>query len=298
MSQLVAVTGATGHIGAELVRQLRQRGAGVRAIGRGSERLQPLAALGAEPHVGSVDDVSFLTRAFGGTAAVFALIPPDYAAPDHRAYQRRIAESYARAIESAKVPRAISLSSLGAELDGGTGPIAGLHDLEKRLEQVSGLHVLHLRPTYFMENELNAIGVIRSAGILGSALKAALVRTLIATRDIAAVAAELLAALTFTGRSVRELLGPREYTSRDVASILGAAIGKPELPYVEFKYDDVRKALLQHGMSKNVADVFVEMYEAINSGRVHSLQGRRPETTTPTTLPQFAQDTFAPAFRG
>ncbi|MGH8592768.1 MAG: hypothetical protein ACREX9_20820 [Gammaproteobacteria bacterium] len=40
---------------------------------------------------------------------------------------------------------------------------------------------------------------------------------------------------------MRELYGPRDYTHREATSILGAAIGKPDLVYVEFSYEDFRK---------------------------------------------------------
>lgn len=293
---LVAVTGATGHVGRALSRQLRARGVAVRAIARSAERLRDLAGQGAEARAGSVDDVAFLARAFEGAAAVFAMVPPDYSTPDHRAYQRRIGDSIATAIEKAKVPRAVSLSSLGAELDGGTGPIAGLHDLEKRLEAVRGLHVQHLRPAYFMENHLYGVGLIKAQGIYGSPIKADRAMAMIATRDIGAAAAEILAKPSFTGRSFRELLGPRDCTMREATRILGQSIGRPDLAYVEFPYEDARKALVQMGLSADVARLFVEMYEGMNSGRIHPNQGRKPDTTTPTTLEQFAKDTFAPAF--
>jgi uncharacterized protein YbjT (DUF2867 family) len=178
------------------------------------------------------------------------------------------------------------------------GPIAGLHLLEKRLDQIEGLHVVHLRPTYFMENELNSIGLIKSAGITGSPLKAEQAIPMIATRDIAAVATELLANPTFTGRSFRELLGPRDYAPRDTARILGQAIGKPELPYVQFPPADAHKAMVAAGLSPSLADDYVEMYDAFNEGRVRSLQGRSAATTTPTTLEDFARGSFAPAYGG
>jgi uncharacterized protein YbjT (DUF2867 family) len=119
----------------------------------------------------------------------------------------------------------------------------------------------------------------------------------IATRDIGAVAAEVLATPTFTGRSFRELLGPRDHTMAQATPILGRAIGRPELPYVEFPYDEARKAMVAMGLSPDLARLYVEMAEGFNSGRVRPIQGRRPEATTPTTLEQFAVDTFAPAFK-
>jgi uncharacterized protein YbjT (DUF2867 family) len=297
MSNTVVVTGATGQVGRSLVRELRLRGVGVRAVGRSAERLRPYVALGAEAAIGTVDDVAFLTQAFTGAQAVFAMVPPDYSTPDHHAYQRQVGDRIASAIEKARVPRAVSLSSVGAELEGGTGPIAGLHALEKRLEAVSGLHLLHLRPAYFMENHLHGIGLIKGQGIYGSPMKADLAFPMIATRDIATAAADALAAASFTGRAFRELLGPRDYAMPEATRILGASIGKPDLPYVEFPYEATRQALTGMGFSPDVARLFVEMYEGFNTGRIKPVQGRKPETTTPTTVEVFAKEVFAPAYQ-
>ena len=296
MAHTVTVTGATGHVGGELVRRLRDKGVRVRAVARNADRLKALGE-GVEVLAGSLDDTAFLTRAFTGADAVFAMIPPSYGEKDFRAYQRRIADSIAAAVAAARVSRVVALSSVGAERGSGNGPVAGVHDLEKRLEAVPGVHVVHLRPAYFMENELNTIGLIQSAGITGSPLRADQPLPTVATRDIAAVAADLLAAPTFTGRSVREILGPRDYSPRETARILGTAVGRPDLPYVEFSYDDTKKALLGVGFSEDVARLFVEMYEALNEGRMRPVEGRTPATATPTTLETFAKDVFAPAFK-
>jgi uncharacterized protein YbjT (DUF2867 family) len=295
MSQVVTVTGATGRVGRQLVRRLRDQGVRVRAVARHADGLSALGD-GIEAHAGSLEDTAFLTQAFAGADAVFAMVPPSYGERDFRAYQRRVGDSIAAAVAAARVSRVVTLSSIGADRDGGNGPIAGLYDLEKRIEAVAGVHVVHLRPTFFMENELNTVGLIKSAGITGSALKAENAIPMIATRDIAEAAASLLAPATFTGRSVRELLGPRDYSPRETARILGAAIGRPELPFVEFSYDDTKKALVGAGMSDDVARLFVEMYEGFNEGRVRTVQGRGPATTTPTSLDTFAKEVFAPAF--
>jgi len=296
MSHTVAVTGATGHVGAPLVRALREKGVAVRAIGRHLDRLNALAP-GVDSRVAALDDVPALTKALEGADVVYALIPPSYGETDFRGYQRRLGDSIARAVEAAGVPRALTLSSLGADVESGTGPIAGLRDLEKRLEAVPRLNVLHLRPTYFMENELNSIALIKTAGISGSAIKADHAFPLVATRDIAAAAAEILVDPTFTGHSFRELLGPRDYTPRQLTGIIGAAIGRPDLPHVEFAYEDTLKALVGAGISADLARLFVEMYEAFNEGRVRSLQGRGPASTTPTTFETFAREVFVPAYR-
>lgn len=298
MSNVVAVTGATGQVGRTLVTTLRQKGVAVRAIGRSADRLRAATDAGAEARVGSQDDLPFLTKAFEGATAVFAMIPPDYTAADQRAYQRRLGDRLAEALAAAKVPRTVALSSVGAELSEGNGPIAGLHDFEQRLNAVSGLHVLYLRPTYFMENHLHGIGLIKGQGIYGSPIKADLAFGMIATRDIATAAAEALASGTFTGQSVRELLGPRDYTMRETTRVLGQAIRRPDVPYVEFPYDATRDALVGMGFSADAARVFVEMYDGFNTDRIHPRDGRSASTTTATTLEQFAKDTFVPAYGG
>jgi uncharacterized protein YbjT (DUF2867 family) len=297
MTTTVAVTGATGHVGGTLAQVLRGRGVAVRVIGRSADRLKGLAALGAEPHVGSIEDVEFLTRTFTGVGAVFAMLPPDYTVPHMREHQGRVGDRLATAIEKAGVPRVVSLSSVGAELSEGNGPISGLHDFEKRLEAVAGLSVLHLRPAYFMENHLHSIGIIKGQGINGSPLKADQAFAMIATRDIGAAAAEALSAETLPSRGFRELLGARDYSMREATTLLGKAIGRPDLPYVEFPYEATRQALSGMGFSADAASRFVEMYDGFNTGRIKPIQGRSAATTTATTIEQFAEQVFAPAFK-
>jgi uncharacterized protein YbjT (DUF2867 family) len=143
-----------------------------------------------------------------------------------------------------------------------------------------------------MENHLNNIGLIKGQGINGSPAKPDLPFAMIATKDIAAEAASLLASPTFQGKTVRELLGPAEYTMEQVTRILGKAIGRPDLKYVQFSYDDTEKALVGMGMSPDVSRLFVEMYRGINDGVVKPESPRKPDNTTPTRLEDFAA-TFA-----
>ena len=298
MSHLVTITGATGHIGGQIAERLLEAGHRVRAVGRSKEKLNSLVEKGAESHVGDLADTEFLTGAFQGADAAFAMIPPNPAAEDIRADQRKFAASIIEAIKNAGVKRVVALSSAGGGLPSGTGPIAGLHEFEELLKTLPDTSVVVLRPTFFMENFLYTIPMIKSSGINGSLIGGDVSMPLVATRDMAAVAAEYLAVPTFEGYTVHELYGPRDYTYREATSILGAAIGKPDLPYVEFPKEDYRKGLLDAGFSASVADSYLEMETAMDDGRLQATINRDEKSTTPTTLEEFARDTFAPACKG
>jgi len=149
-----------------------------------------------------------------------------------------------------------------------------------------------------MENELRAIPMIQGMGIYGGAIKADLKLPVIATRDIGAYAANRLLKLEFSGKQTQELLGERDLTMSEVATALGAAIGKPDLKYTEFGYEQVQQALLQMGLSEKTAALFVEMFRGFNEHTAVGLEKRSPENTTPTSIEVFAREVFAPAYSG
>ena len=284
---MYVITGATGNIGSEIARRLLQLGKKVRAISRDKNRLKSIADQGAEIRPGSLDDAKFLTEMMEGATAVFAIIPPDLHAENYSAYQNKLGEAIATALRQSKVPYVVHLSSVGADLSSGTGPIAGLHLQEQRLNRLDA-NVLHLRPSSFMENFFASIPMIREMGIMGSPAKPDLRHPLIATRDVGAVAAERLNRLDFKGKTVLELLGQREVSMTEVTKILGAAIGKPDLPYVQFSYEDAENGMIQAGLSPDVAKQLVEIDRAINEGLIKFVP-RTAENTTPTTIEEFAK---------
>ena len=297
MSHIITVVGATGHIGHALTEQLLKNGTKVRTIGRTSDKLAPLTRLGADAHAGSLDDTKFVTAALRGADAAFLMIPPNYSAPDMRADQRRLGASLIEAVKQSGIKRVVVLSSLGGGLPAGTGPIVGLHEFENAVRGVAGLSAVILRAAYFMENHLGSIGLIKHAGINGSGMRSDVRLPMVATRDIAGVAAEVLSAPTFTGVTVREILGPRDYSMQEATAMMGAAIGKPELAYVQFNDADFIKGLKGAGFSTDVARNFVEMNAAFNAGTIQNTFKRSAANTTATTLEQFVRDVFVPAFQ-
>lgn len=293
---MYAIIGATGHIGSRVADILLSKGEKVRVIGRDSARLRQYVNQGAEAAVGDLQDTSFLTGAFKGVQAVFAMIPPNYSAPNFRAYQDVIGISIARAIGNAGVTRVVNLSSQGAELPRGTGPILGLHDQEQRLNALRGVNVLHLRPTYFMENLLTNVPLIHEHGFAASAVRGDLKFAMIATTDIAERAAGHLLARDFTGTSIRDLLGQRDLSLQEAFTIIGRRIGILDLAYRQFTPDEFGKALLDTGMSRDVSRMFIEMSDALNRGLFAVNRPRNAGNTTPTSIETFA-GWFAEVYR-
>src|SRR3989338_1807121 len=127
--------------------------------------------------------------------------------------------------------------------------------MEQKFNRIAGLNVLHLRPTYFMENLFGQIETIKNMGIMGTPVKGNLRFPMVATRDIAEAAAKRLLALDFRGSSVQYVLGSRDVTYNEVAKV----IGKPDLHYVEFPYEDAKKAMMQGwGIGESAANALVE----------------------------------------
>jgi uncharacterized protein YbjT (DUF2867 family) len=295
---MYVVIGATGHTGSDVAQKLLAKGEKVRVVGRDGRKLEAFKQRGAEEFVGDVTDAGAMMRAFAGAEAAYVMIPPNMSSPNVRAFQDRASDALAAALEKNGVKHAVVLSSEGADKADKTGPVVGLHSLEQKLGAIGSLNALFLRPGYFMENILPQVGVIQALGSLGGPVRADLALPMIATRDIGAAAAEALAKREFQGKQRRELLGARDVTFTQVAKIIGAAIGMPDLKYQQVPAAQLKPALTQMGMSPNMADLLLEMCEALNSGYMRPLEPRSAQNTTPTTIETFVGEVFLPAYRG
>jgi uncharacterized protein YbjT (DUF2867 family) len=286
---MVVITGATGNIGKKVAETLLAEGAEVRAVSRNTKRLQPLAEKGAEAWGGSLQDEAFLTEAFRGAAAVFVMIPPNHGSENLRAYQNRVGEVIFTALKNTEVNRIINLSGLGGHRPDKTGPILGLYDQEQRLNWLKDVNLVHLRPTFFMENLLNNIPQIKNQGIHGTALNGDLAIPVIAAKDVARVACKYLMELDFSGIVVRELLGQRDVSMIEMTGILAEAIGVDKLEYVHFSSEDAKDAMIEAGFSIDAAASLLELYESMNTGDVIVGTPRTEQNTTETSFEEFAE---------
>jgi len=294
---MYAIIGASGNTGSVIAGRLLEHGEKVRVIGRDPQRLEGLVQKGAEAAAATVGDAAALTKAFSGAKAVYLMIPPNPSHPNVREDQERVSDALTAAVKNAGVEYAVVLSSIGADKPEKTGPVVGLHNLEQKLNGVASLKADYIRAGYFMENLFAQIGVIQNFGITGGPLRSDLKVPMIATQDIGAAAAESLLKLNFSGKQTRELLGQRGLNYQEAASIIGSAIGKPGLGYMQLGAGQIRPSLLQMGWSPSMADLLLEMSEALNSGYMAALEGRSAQNTTSTSLETFVTQQFAPRFK-
>src|SRR5258707_513669 len=241
---MYVIVGASGNTGSIIANSLLSKGKKVRVMGRDAGRLQRFVRKGAEAFTAELSDAAALTKAFSGARAAYLMLPPVKSRED----QERQSDAIAKAVKESGLRYAVHLSSYGAQVPEGTGPIAGLHSSEQKLNAISSLNVLHLRAAYFMENNLAAIGMIHGMGMFGGALLPDLKLPMIATRDVGDYAAQRLLDLDFSGRQTRELLGERDLSMTEATAVIARGIGKPDLRYEQFPYDRVQQVLTQIGM--------------------------------------------------
>jgi len=289
-SDMITVMGATGQTGNEIANRLLNAGEPVRAIGRSARKLAALAGAGAEPLAGDATDPEFLTAAFRGADAVYTLIPYDPRSPGYRAAADRQGAAIATAARNAGVRHVVALSSVGADLPAGTGFIAALHAQAQRLRTLDGTNLLILRAGSFFENFYASLDLIKHEGVNGDSVAPDVRIPMIATRDIAAVAAEALQTRNWTGVVVRELLGPRDLSYAEATTIIGERIGRPDLAYVQFSDADMVAALTGLGFAEDFANLHVELNQALSDGTTVSREGRTAANTTPTRFEDFAAD--------
>jgi uncharacterized protein YbjT (DUF2867 family) len=294
---MITVMGATGQTGGATARRLLEAGEQVRALGRSSDRLAALRDAGAEPFPIDASDPHALTEAFRGADAAFVLLPFSPEVPDVRAQMAQYGEAIITAVRAAGVPYVVAVSAVGADLPSGTGFLTVLYALEERLQTLTDVaHVLALRPGSYFENAYGWLAVIAEQGVMADSVAPDAPLPMVATRDVGIAAAAALRSRDWSGFAVRELLGPRDLTYAEVARVIGAAIGRPDLPYVQIPEADLRTALEAAGWSPDATRLQVEMNRVFGDGSVAARATRTAASTTPTQFEDFATAELAQAF--
>lgn len=261
----IVITGSSGQIGRHLTTLLDYQQNEVVLITRSAAKFQGEAARGATVLEGDMLDPVFMRRALAGADTLFFLPPPNFGSPDMIAEYRQLAEVARAAAKLNQVSRIVHLSTLGAHLNREeTGLIRGQHFVETIIREAAP-HVIHLRNGFFLENYLMSVGSIAQAGQIYLPVSAAASYAFVATRDIAAIARDLLESLTWSGRSVIEFQGTRDHTFGEVAAALGEGLGRP-VGHVAVPPAAAVEAMTGMGLSPAYARDLVKLLTSIESG--------------------------------
>ena len=272
----------TGRVAAQT---LLTRGKSVRALVGDATRAEPLRSKGAEVRSVDVADEDALARALEGVQGAYLLLPPAVQEPDVLAHFARLTEIYVRAVGKAGVPHVVFLSSFGAQVERGTGPILSVRNAEERLSRLPDTALTFLRPASFMENFASALAGIPH-GVFPTFIAEGRPFPMIATRDIGQVAAERLLA-GGRGHSVLQLAGPEDLTIHQVAAIFAEAAKRP-LQLQVGPEESITDTLSRFGMSRDMARLYQDLITSQNAGALR-FDEAHPVQRTSTSLIEVAR---------
>ncbi len=295
----IIVTGSLGNIGKPLTKKLVQEGHSVVVISHDPEKQKHIQALGAKAAIGTLQDVDFLIETFTGADVVYAMKPPfdifDKSL-DVDEFYKNIGMNYKRAISDSGVTNVVHLSSVGAHSDQGVGMLRFHHEVENILSSLpKEVNIKFIRPMAFYTNMFAFIQTIKGQGAIiqnyGGDEKIPWVSPI----DIAAVIAEEIEK-PFDGREVRYVTS-EEVSPNEITKILGDAIGKPKLLWIQVTGEQFLNSLILAGMSRAIAKGWVDAIASISqvNGVLYEDYSQHKPVFGQVKLKDFAKE-FAKAF--
>jgi uncharacterized protein YbjT (DUF2867 family) len=281
----IIVTGSLGNISKPLTKELIQNGHSVTVISRKPEKQKDIEALGARAAIGYIQDVKFLSTTFTGANAVYCMEPPH----NHDLTAEKLAHNYVHAIQQSGVKRLVNLSSIGAHTDKGNGILAFYYNMETILNKLpSDVAITFVRPGGFYQNLLRFIDTIKTQGVIASNYGGDDKIPWASPIDIAAAVAEELVT-PLVGRKVRYVVSD-ELTCDEVATIVGAAIGKPDLKWIVLPDEQMQSHLIAAGFSARLAAGFVEMNASTHTGHLFEDYYRNRPVLGKVKMKDFAKE--------
>jgi len=261
----ITITGSLGNVSRPLAERLVEAGHHVTIISHNPNKANEIKSINAKPLIGSVEDISFLVNAFEGQDAVYTMIPPNFTSGDYKQFTINVRDNYATAIQQAPVRYVVNLSSVGSAL-AGVAPLTHYENLEESINKIPGINVLHLRPAGFYSNFYGSIPMIRHQGFIGNNFDETVMMPMSHPRDIADAAFDALQSLAFEGVKIHYIISDLK-NGKEIASLLGNAIGMDDLRWVAFSDEQLLSALLGNGFSADAAQTYIiDMGKAIREG--------------------------------
>lgn len=287
----IVLIGATGKVGSQVANSLLAQNESLTLIARHKGKLQPFKDKGANIVATTVLDVNTVTEALNGVDVVLTMIASNHLAEDFLGEQIEQANAQVEAIKKSGIKNVINLSSNGCHVAEGNGVIQGLSYMEAKLNELEDLNVLHLRPTFYMENVFYALDLIKHKGIYGLPISPNKTFPMIATKDVANVIVDKINSINFKGKTVFPILGDKDYSLTEFINEIAKAIDKEHIPYIQFSVHDFIDGVISTGGTQDFANRFAELMVATDNGLLNT-HSRTIENTTPTSAKSFANNVF------
>jgi uncharacterized protein YbjT (DUF2867 family) len=278
---MLLITGATGHNGIEIIKQLTAAGVPVRALVREASKAKSITGPGVEIVEGDFDAPETLDAALQGIDRAF-LLPP----LDPRTVQ--LVKNFVDAAKRVGTKHIVKFSVDGASLDAPVRFGRWHAEGDQYLEESGIPHTL-LQPNMFYQNMLGIAPQIASQGTIYMPAENSKVSQ-VDVRDIAAVAVKTLTEDGHIGQTY-VITGPTAISYTDIAQTLSAALGKP-VTYVSISPEQFKTAMLGSGAPEWLADAMNELYAVYRAGYGGGVTDTFAQVTgkPPTTFEQFIQD--------
>jgi uncharacterized protein YbjT (DUF2867 family) len=287
MTDTILITGSTGNVGSQVVKQLSSFSGGVRAAVQSKNRADDIKNTKAELVEMNFNNSDAIEAAFKDIQKLFLLTPfvPDMV---------EMSKSLIREAKKANVNHIVKQSAFGSDLEDGIT----MNKLHRQVEEAiksSGINYTFLRPMSFMQNYLGLSDSIKSQGVFYAPLIDS--RTsFVDVRDIAAVAVETLTKSGHENKAYN-ITGPEAVSNYDIANILSKTTGR-KITYVNISDDDARKGMKENRMQEWSINALIELYNFQKAGKAShvSLDVERVTNRKPISFEQFAKD-YSETFR-
>jgi NAD(P)H dehydrogenase (quinone) len=280
---MFVILGGNGKVGRATIAELRRLGAPARAVVRNPSAAVELGELGCEIVAADLGDAAALEMAIGGATAVQVICPLSVRVDDASSDMAAIIRAIAHALDRVRPEAVLAISDYGAELSAGTGITLTFHYLEAQLRRIPSSLTL-LRSAEHMQNWSRLVSAAARTGILPS-LHHPVTKLFptVSAPDVGVMAAHLLTSGGDARVRVVHAEGPRRYSARDVAEVLGGLVGR-EITAVELPRSDWVGALVRGGLGTSYAELVAALHDAHNAGRIDAEDGAGEIRRGPTEL--------------
>lgn len=264
----IILTGANGKVGSRVAKLVMpSHKESVILTGRDRTMFRELLKEGANICIGSMEDSHFLSHLFRKAEAALIMVPFPRHIKEFTLFQRRVVESLFDSIKGSSLKYIIHVSCLGAHRPDKTGPILGNYDLERRLNWLKNIHIVHLRPSFFMEGLFDFLSFDREKGVITSPLNPDTPLPLISVEDVAQAAAGFLLKLSFRGQSIHQLPGPKALSMDRIVNIIGDVINRRGLKYELIDYEKAKDGLIGKGYSEDWVESWMSCFKYMNEDK-------------------------------